>query len=361
MRFGISIYPEVTKDIKREKEYLKLAIENGAYRLFINLLDAKDEISRDILEVIKYAKHLGFMTIADVNPEVLKKLNIKPNELYKLKNLGLSGIRLDNIYNGIIEREMTYNEDFKIELNMSARSEYLDFILMNRPNMKNLIACHNFYPRPYTGLSKEHFLKMSKKYKKFGIHTAAFVSIDGGFGPWPIKKNLPTLEEHRFKSLRSQIKELKATSLIDDVIISNCYATKKDFDIINEVLNEENMTFDLKLLTKINNYEKEILFNRVHNYRADVSEYQIRSTLFRNDFDKSVFKSKNNIDIACGHVTIDSCDYPHYSGELQIALKEMKNSGNVNVLAKIIDEDLCLLEYIKPMMNFEFKLERENI
>ncbi|UZN01141.1 MupG family TIM beta-alpha barrel fold protein [Lysinibacillus sp. MHQ-1] len=30
-------------------------------------------------------------------------------------------------------------------------------MLSYRPNKENIIGCHNFYPRQFTGLSRQHF------------------------------------------------------------------------------------------------------------------------------------------------------------------------------------------------------------
>lgn len=47
--------------------------------------------------------------------------------------------------------------NLKIELNMSNGTKYADNILSYQPNKENIIGCHNFYPRRYTGLSRQHF------------------------------------------------------------------------------------------------------------------------------------------------------------------------------------------------------------
>ena len=52
---------------------------------------------------------------------------------------------------------------------------------------------------------------------------------------------------------------------------------------------------------------------------------------------------------------IDSSLYEHYAGELQIALKPMKNSGKTSVVGKVVDEEVFLLDHIKPWQ--KFKLE----
>ena len=40
-----------------------------------------------------------------------------------------------------------------------------------------------------------------------------------------------------------------------------------------------------------------------------------------------------------GDIVIESSEYGHYAGELQIAKKDMKNTGFSNVVGKITEED----------------------
>ena len=57
-----------------------------------------------------------------------------------------------------------------------------------------------------------------------------------------------------------------------------------------------------------------------------------------------------------GDVVIESSEYGHYAGELQIALSDMKNSGKSNVVAHIKEEELFILDYIRPWQKFNFNL-----
>ena len=57
-------------------------------------------------------------------------------------------------------------------------------------------------------------------------------------------------------------------------------------------------------------------------------------------------------------ILIDSSLYGHYAGELQIALKPMKNSGITSVMGKVIDEEIYLLDYIRPWQRFKLRLQK---
>lgn len=53
---------------------------------------------------------------------------------------------------------------------------------------------------------------------------------------------------------------------------------------------------------------------------------------------------------------IESSLYKRYAGELQIALKDMKNSGKTNVVGRIKDEEILLIDYLQPWEKFGFTI-----
>lgn len=176
---GISIYLE--KQNKEEvKNYIKLAHKYGFKRIFSNLLgvdrDIK-EIKKDFKEILTFAKKLGMEVILDIAPSIFEKLKISYDDLSFFKNIGATGIRLDEGFNGLKEASLTYNKhDLNVEINMSNGTKYLDNIMSFQPNKKKLLGCHNFYPMEYSGLSLDQFIKTSKQFKDYGIRSAAFVN-----------------------------------------------------------------------------------------------------------------------------------------------------------------------------------------
>ncbi len=79
----------------------------------------------------------------------------------------------------------------------------------------------------------------------------------------------------------------------------------------------------------------------------------IRSTQSRVKYKGQDFQVINPRDIEKGDILIDSSLYGHYAGELQIALKPMKNSGRTSVVGRIVEEEIYLLDYIKPWQRFK--------
>lgn len=359
-RLGISIYPE--KSSKKEiLDYIDLSSEMGFSRIFSCLLSvnkSKDEIKKDFIEINKYAKSKGFEVIVDVAPNIFSNLGISYNDLEFFDEINADGVRLDIGFTGNEEAIMTFNKyNLKIEINMSNNVHTIDTIMDYMPNRYNLYGCHNFYPHIYSGLNLDYFIKCTERFLKYGIKTAAFVTSQNKntFGPWPVTQGLPTLEMHRFLPLDVQIKHFLAIDCIDDILISNCYPSYEELNSLKN-LDLRLITFDVEMQKDVPEVENDIVFKELHFNRGDKSENMIRSTQSRLKYKGHEFKLFNAPEIIKrGDIVIESSKYGHYAGELQIALKEMKNTGMSNVVGKVCDNEIFLLDYIKPWQKFKFR------
>jgi uncharacterized protein len=357
-KLGISIYSGHTS-LKDNLDYMELAAKYGFKRIFTCLISLENKTIENTIkefkEITSLANKLDMEVIADIDPDVFKRFGVSIQNLYFFKDLGVSGIRLDIGFSGIEESIMSCNTyGIKIEFNMSGGTKYIENILSCKPNKENILGCHNFYPRLYTGLSLDHFIECSKQYKELGIRTAAFVSSSSAkYGPWPVSEGLCTLEMHRFMPIEVQVKHMYATELIDDVIIANSFAVEDELKKISR-LNKDMLQFSVELEENIPEIERRIVLEENHFNRGDVSDYVIRSTQSRIKYKGHEFPVFNPTEIKRGDILIDSSLYSRYAGELQVALKNMKNTGKTNVVGRISEEELFLLDYIRPWSKFCF-------
>jgi uncharacterized protein len=363
-RLGISIYPEHTT-IEQDLSYISLAARYGFTRLFTCLLSIKGDKERIIShceETILHARQLGLQVIVDVSPRIFDRLNISYDDLSFFAALGADGIRLDLGFTGQEEALMTFNPyGLKIEVNMSSSSQYIDHMLTYKPNQENLSGSHNFYPHRYTGLSYAHFMKCSQTFKERGIRTAAFINAPTAtFGPWPVMEGLCTLEIHRPLPIQVQAKHLFKTGVIDDVIIANAYAAAEELQALGQ-LPLTPLTLEVELHPQITPVEKKIVLEEMHVIRGDVSDYMMRSTASRVKYKQAAFTPTYTPPIRRGDILIDNELYGQYKGELQIALKEMENSGKTNVVGRIVSEELFLLDYLEAWDKFHFQVKEPNI
>lgn len=361
-KLGISVYPNHSQ--KEEiKTYIELAAKYHFTRVFTCLLSVdgdQKQIVEEFTEIIHFAKEQGMEVIADVSPKIFGELGISYNDLTFFKNIGADGIRLDMGFTGNEESIMTFNpQDLKIELNISNGTKYVDNILSYQANASALMGCHNFYPHRYTGLNYEHFIETSKQYKEKGITTAAFVnSPSAHIGPWPVDEGLCTLEMHRDLPIEVQAKHLWSTEVIDDVIIANAFATEEELKSLS-IIDPYQLTLKCELREDIPAIEQKIVLEEFHFNRGDVSDYVIRSTQSRVKYKGHDFQSFNTADINRGDIIVETSLYAHYAGELQVALKPMKNSGKTNVVGHVSEEELFLLDQIKPWQKFKFTTQKE--
>lgn len=360
-KLGISIYPDKTS-VQEMKEYIIRAEEAGFSRIFSCLLSVdkpKEVIKQEFLEINQFAKAHGFEIIVDVSPRVFSTLEISYDDLTFFHEIKADGIRLDAGFGGHQESMMTFNKfNLKIEINMSIDTNYIDTIMDYQPNQYNLIACHNFYPHPYSGLTEDHYQRCTERFKKYGLRTAAFVASKNpdAYGPWPVDYGLVTLETHRNLPIDIQIKDYVAMNQIDDIIISNFLPSEEEFQAIKKV-NLQKLNFQVELHEEIPELMKKIVVEEPHFNRGDENAYLIRSTMSRVKYKGQGFPVFNAPKIIKrGDIVIESDDFGHYAGELNIAKQDMENTGKSNVVGRIIEQEHFLLDRLKPWQNFEFTL-----
>ncbi|WP_155287517.1 DUF871 domain-containing protein [Lacticaseibacillus zhaodongensis] len=361
-RIGLSIYPDLS-NYEDDQRYLEAGHKLGYTRVFTSLLqlsgDAESGTLAKFKRTIKCANDLGYQVIVDINPGLFKDLGVTYDDLHFFADLGVWGLRLDEGFTGLEEARMTRNPyGLKIEINMSAGTNYLASILSYHPLRDNLLGCHNFYPQEYTGLSERYFMQYSQPYRDANLHTAAFVSSHvAQTGPWPVHEGLPTMEADRDLPIGTQVQHLLLTGMIDDVIIGNAYASNRELELVAQNFFSSQPLLGVRLRSDVTAVERAIVLdgvNGVHLYRGDASEYMLRSTQTRITHSGDAIPARPSTgDFQRGDVLVVNDDYARYKGEMQIALRSFRNDGRRNVVGHIVDSDAGLLQYIKPWQTFK--------
>lgn len=356
---GISIYPN-KDNVEEILEYLNTSSKYGVKRIFTNLLEAdeeKDVIVDRFRSVNTRAHELGMEVIIDVSAKLFGDLDIDYEDLSFFNDMAVDGVRIDEGFDGSIEAEMTRNKyGLKIEINASVDSPYVDQILYHRPRMENLITCHNFYPQKYTGLGLDYYLEVSEKLKARNLKVATFITSqsENAYGVWKDSEREPTLEYQRELDLQTQYKHLLAFGVTDDIIISNCYATEDELRSLREIDNSK-IQFTVIPRSDMTRIEENILFRYEHFVRPDMSEYVIRSTKPRLDYSSTTIPYNESPEILKrGDVVILNDNYGRYKGELHIVMNDVQNDKKRNLVGRIVDEDMVLLDFLCPNKSFEF-------
>ncbi|WP_339022530.1 MupG family TIM beta-alpha barrel fold protein [Spiroplasma endosymbiont of Crioceris asparagi] len=361
-KIGISIYPEQS-NFEKDKEYLELAKSLGYSVVFTSILhfiaspDAKVK-AQQVLKALKYAKSIGFYTILDVEYESMKLLGITSTNMSVLVENGVDCIRLDSPSLPAEVSAFTHNkENINVQINMSNNDSFIDNIMDFQPITNNLSGCHNFYPLEDTALPFDFFMEANKKYLKYRLRTAAFIGSHSGTMTTAVGwKELPTIEMQRYMSVEAQAKLLFYTNEIDTILFGNAYATKEELEKVAAV-NKYEITFDInpKNITPV---EKQILeFN--HFRRGDITDKFIRSTMTRVVFKNELIKKQNSKKtFNRGDVVIINSTDEKYKGECHIILEDgyVDKNGKYNYICSLKQEELWLLNFVKPWSHFRFNL-----
>lgn len=355
---GVSVYPDHS-EIEKDKAYLKKASECGFSRIFMSMLEVtqgKEVVKEKFKSLISYAKSLGYETILDVAPTIFDELQISYDDLTFFYEMGADGIRLDVGFDGNKEARLTFNPfDLAIELNMSNDVAYLDTILTYEANVPFLYGCHNFYPQEGTALPYDFFERCSVRFKKHGIRTAAFINSQSGkIGPWDVNDGLPTLEMHRHLPVDIQTKHLFATGLIDDVIIGNAYASDEELELLGS-LNRYQLELTVEFTKEASDVEKIITLTEQHFRRGDITDQVVRSTEVRKKYNDDANPAHDNTkEFQIGDIVIGNDAFGKYKNELQIVLQPHSDDRK-NKVGQITEEELLLLDFVKPWTKFRFK------
>lgn len=389
IKLGISLYPEQEsrEDIEN---YLKLASEHGFEKVFTSLFSVegdRDEIVPYFKELTDLAHKNGMVVSGDCNGPLFKRLGAKEDDLSVFKEMGLDILRMDGPFNDERDVILVNNDDgLKIEFNASM-SDLTQKIIDGGGNPDNILTCHNFYPQRYTCPSFEAVDETNEKLKKQNISTAMFLSsqVKGTHGPWPVSDGLPTIEEHRDIPVESQLKHMIAMDNVNEAIFGNAFASPEEFEKISRTMADtyrsvsevsaddpfygdmvsewipdgkiRTIPFKVHLDPDISEIEKQDLFEYpIHMDMGDCMNYMLRSRFGRmlykgHDFrprpyDQKTFKK--------GDVVIVNDNCKHYAGEVQIVMKDMKNDGQRNFAGHIDEDELIILDSIRPMDMYSF-------
>lgn len=358
-RLGISLYPQ-KQSLDAMKQTLKVAAEAGFSRLFVAFLglEPKPEALMAMFgEVLAEAKRLSFDVTADVHPAILKALGGSKGsfglDLSVFKTLGVDTLRLDLGLSEFEEVLLSKNpQGLRLELNMSFESAHVASLLQLGADPERIWGCHNYYPQRYTGLGLDFFNDATQLWSDLHLNTAAFISTQSGerVGPWPITEGLPTLEMHRDLDVTLQYAHYLSLGTIHDVIFGDV-PTQTELKQLG-ALSRHHITLPMELATGVPAFYAELL-KRPYTRRPDLSDHLVR-TLEGRMFPSDVTHPPFNLnDIEVGDVLMCNQDYGQYAGELQIALKPLKNDGKRSILGRVRSDAQFLLEGLRAGQAFQ--------
>lgn len=376
MKLGVSVYPE-QETLEQIDAYLALASKYGFSKVFTSMFSVegtREEIVKYFKDFSAIAHRYGMEVSGDCNGQFFERMGATEKDLSVFKEMGIDIIRMDFSFNDERDAVLINNEEgIKIEMS-TGFIKVIEAAIANGANVENLSTCHNFYPERYTAPSLESILKLNNYWHEKKIPVAIFISsqVPGTHGPWPVSDGLPTIEEHRNLPIEVQLKECLAFKNVDEILIGNAFASEVEFQAIDRVMkmayvnipvNEslgafaammphgdiERIPFTIKLEEGVTDLEKEILFDYpLHNDMGDCLNYMLRSR-----FTRVVYKGRSIPERKCdkthytrGDVVIVNDNCAHYRGEIQIVLKDMEVDGQRNLVGRIAENEIGILDHM---------------
>lgn len=334
---GFSIY--VGRELTADDYNYLITMRNAGFNTVFTSLQINennpDQTLNRLKELTKWGKNLDLEIIADISAASAKKLKIDLADVGQIQALGVTGLRLDNGIKMAVAAKLS--KSMTIALNASTITEN-DLAELRGYNaaFDHLIAWHNYYPRPETGLGSEWFDQKNQWLKKNGLQTTAFIAGDGELRG-PIFSGLPTLESQRHENPLEAMIELKKLHC-DHIFIGDVSLKPETITSFVNYLKQGAITLH------IDRELPELTENTWHN-RPDVAQDVVRLVesrerqLFKTSLGKIGARPK-------GTITLDNEQYLHYQGELQITKKDLPADERVNVIGHVLDGDLPLLDSI---------------
>lgn len=339
---GISVYLKTF-----DEKYICQAAANGANLVFTSLHIPEDDFSKvttTMARLLSVCNQYHLTLVPDVSPKTFEVLKLPKNDFTALHKLGLTALRIDYGFNDWQLLHQLQSE-FTLFLNASTIDQhYLDEAQQNDIDLNKIHAAHNFYPKVETGLSKEYFTKLNAKYRGTKINLLAFVPGDE-LKRFPLYQGLPTLEDHRGKNPYVSAVELIERFNITDVVIGDPKAKLTTLAAIKLYQDKRIMTVPL-----ITNGLDAAFFSQDYSVRKDVADKLIRIIAPRT----SDIDIQQTGERPLGTLTQDNLLNGRYSGELQIAKRDLPFSEKTNILGYIHPEYLDLLQFIDSNTKLRF-------
>lgn len=171
---GISFY----LNDRDAKQRLVEASECGVTRAFtsLHIPEEKGDLAERAKELLHVARDCGISVYADVSKHTPVHLGIE--SLMTLSSLGVSGIRLDDGFS--VEETILLADEFYIALNASTVSKLeIEALLSAGLHHHQLLAWHNFYPRPETGLEETFFQQQTDLFNELRVPVCAYIPGEG--------------------------------------------------------------------------------------------------------------------------------------------------------------------------------------
>ena len=298
--------------------------------LFTSLhIPEADALATFIEELASLHRDFGAKFWADVSPATLERLGWGVDDLVALVAKGITGLRIDHGFDTSQVARIAAG-GLSIAVNASTiTAEELD-----RYAGFDVTGWHNYYPRPETGLSVEHFTTQTALFGERGLPILAFVPGEVTQRA-PLHRGLPTLESQRH--VNAWVNRVRLHRLAPEVEVVCAEGTVRDehLEWIDRFESNGELTLPLAELTPGAEYLLEQPW-RIRPEQSGVSQ-RLEGTRGRVPHDHFPHGSQRRV----GSLQVDGSAWRRYAGEVHLM-----------ATARPVDPDqLCIGQVASPYVD----------
>lgn len=213
---------------------------------------------------------------------------------------------------------------------------------------ETVIAMHNFYPRPETGLDEAFLRESTRRLQQAGLKVYAFIPGDTLLRG-PLGCGLPTLEAHRNAAPSAGFIDLAVNYGMDGIFSGDPGVSGYEQRLIDHFCR----TGEILIPTVLRpGYEG--LYGRSFTCRPDSPDRLIRfqeSRAYACAGDSAV--PDHCVPRNRGCVTMDNAGYKRYSGELQLVRQSLPEDSRVNVIGQVSPRHVSVIDCVRRGAGFQ--------
>ena len=332
---GYSVY---LTSFERQREELEALAGSGA-AVFLSL-HISEEFSQDYCrraeETCRWLKEREYRIFADVSTKTVAQFG-QPDLIRLAERLGIWALRVD--YGFTTEEIAALAARIPVVVNASTTRPEDGARIAAAGSL--VMAMHNFYPRPETGLDDDFYLERTEALRAAGLKVLAFIPGDRALRG-PVRAGLPTLERHRGLPPSACFADLAVRLGADGIFAGDPGVSAREQARILRFCREGVLELPARLTP-----EAEWLYGKVFTNRPDSPARLIRFAESReySCFGRQV-TPKDCLPRTRGSVTVDNDGYGRYSGEVQLVRADLPADSRVNVVGRVEEPWLLLADCV---------------
>ena len=293
-------------------------------------------------EICREVADMGYRIIADVSPKTVAQFGCR--DLTELAaKLRLWALRIDY---GFSPQEMEAMAE-KMPIVLNASTTTVDDARAIAAKGGCVMAMHNFYPRPETGLDEEYLRDTTQLLKRAGLKVLAFVPGDLQ-KRGPVFEGLPTLEVHRSCLPSAAFADLFLNYGIEEIFVGDPGLSETEQQRIDRFCREGILSIPCEIHPNWH-----YLYDQVFTCRADSPRWLVRFQESRiYSCQGQTTEPYNCRERRQGSLTIDNLRYGRYSGEIMLIRSDLQADDRVNVIGHVPENALLLLRNIRRGSKF---------